>query len=200
MLDQISRQPALWNALRWLAEAGYRGEHAAISRELAPWKQPDQRRFLDFGCGTGAHAHCFPADAYVGVDLSTVYLAYARRTLGRAFLASNGDGIGLRADSFDAGLVIGVIHHLDDGLARATFKELRRVLRGGSTLLVMEDIPPPGLWNLPGHALHWLDRGGYIRDDAAYRALFRDYFEVLRSYPLRSGICDYQAYVLEPTK
>lgn len=198
MLDQIAGQPELWNMLRWLVEAGYHGERAVIARELQPWHNHGQRQFLDFGCGTGAFADCFPPECYVGVDISTVYLAHARKTRRGLFAAVSGASISLRSQHFDAALVVGVIHHLDDDLARATIAELRRVLRPEATLLVMEDIPPPGLWNLPGHALHWIDRGGYIRDAAAYQALFRPYFDVIRSYPIRSGICDYGVYVLKP--
>lgn len=198
MLDRIARQPELWNALRWVAEAGYRGERAAIDRELEPWRDRGRRRFLDFGCGTGAFADCFPPECYVGVDISTVYLAHARKARPGLFAAASGDGIALRSQRFDAALVVGVIHHLGDELARATVAELRRVLRPEATLLVMEDIPPPGIWNLPGHAMHWIDRGGHIRDDAAYRALFSPHFAVTRSYPIRSGICDYGVYVLAP--
>jgi hypothetical protein len=86
---------------------------------------------------------------------------------------------------------------MDDELARATAAELHRALKPGAKLLVMEDISPPDIWNVAGHAMHWLDRGGFIRDDADYRALLAPHFEVQRSYPMRSGICDYAVYVLE---
>jgi hypothetical protein len=45
--------------------------------------------------------------------------------------------------------------------------------------------------------MHWLDRGGFIRSDADYRALLAPYFAVQRSSTMRSGICDYAVYVLE---
>jgi hypothetical protein len=61
----------------------------------------------------------------------------------------------------------------------------------------MEDIPPPDAWNVAGHAMHWLDRGGFIRGDADYRALLKDGFSIVKSYLTRSGICDYQVYVLQ---
>jgi SAM-dependent methyltransferase len=184
--------------LRWVAEGGYGGERAAIERELDPWRDVGRRRFLDFGCGTGAHAHYFPPQHYVGVDISTIYLAHAARTRQGVYAAVSGDAIALRDASFDAGLIVGVLHHLDDALVRATMAELRRVLRPHATLLVMEDIPPPSLWNLPGHVMHWLDRGGYIRRESDYVALFGPHFAVRRSYTTRSGICDYGVYVLKP--
>ena len=63
-------------------------------------------------------------------------------------------------------------------------------------MLVLEDIPPPSIWNLPGRLMHWLDRGDAIRQDADYRRLFAPYFSVRRAWTLRSGICDYGVYRL----
>src|SRR5262249_17482822 len=125
------------------------------------------------------------------------YVRFARRAYAGQFSVTNGAALGLDAALFDAALVIGVLHHMDDDLARATAAELHRVLKPGATLLVMEDIPPPAAWNVAGHVMHWLDRGGFIRGDADYRRLLAPFFLVQRAYPMRSGICDYAVYVLE---
>ena len=70
----------------------------------------------------------------------------------------------------------------------------------GATLLVMEDIPPPDAWNLAGRMMHWLDRGGFIRTAAEYRALLGPHLAACRTSTMRSGICDYEVYVLERTQ
>lgn len=196
MLDQLSAQPYLWSLLRRIVEHGFRGEQQVIARELAPWRDPGRRMFLDFGCGTGEFAACFPAGHYVGIDLSPAYLRFAQRSQSRQFVAASGTALALADQRFDAALVLGVLHHLADPVARAALIELHRVLRPGATLLVLEDIPPPDRWNIAGRAMHWLDRGGNIRDDAAYRLLFHPEFTVIRTYTMRSGICDYGVYVL----
>ena len=98
---------------------------------------------------------------------------------------------------FETALVCGVFHHMPDNLVRTSVAELHRLLRPSATLLVLEDTPPPDPWNVPGHLMHWLDRGGYIRTDAEYRALLAPHFEVRSNYLMRSGICDYEVYVLE---
>lgn len=195
VLDRISSSPRIWNTLRRIVEAGFAGERMAIARELRPWAG-DQRRFLDFGCGTGEFAPEFPPERYVGIDLSTIYLRFAADNRPGAYLASSGAGLALAAGSFDAALVVGVLHHLPDQVAAAAMAELHRALRPGAVALVMEDIPPPDPWNLAGHLMHWLDRGGHIRTEDNYRAIFGAGFAIERSYQMRSGICDYAVYVL----
>jgi len=197
VLDGLSESPQTWNILRRVVEANFRGEKQVIARELDPWRDIGRREFLDFGCGTGELAACFPADYYTGVDIAAHYLRYAGRTYAGRFAVMSGAALGLDQARFDAALVLGVLHHMNDELARTSAAELHRALKPGATLLVMEDIPPPDRWNIAGHAMHWLDRGGFIRSDADYRALLEPLFVVRRNYAMRSGICDYAVYVLE---
>lgn len=195
ILDRVSENPQAWNVLRRVVEDNFRGEKAAIARELAPFDNVGRREFLDVGCGTGEFAPCFPSAHYTGIDLSRAYLGYAVRAYAGRFVALNVAALPFAPARFHAALVLGVIHHLPDDVARQALAELHRVLRPGAIALVMEDIPPPDPWNVAGHAMHWLDRGGNIRSDADYRALFGG-FSVERSYSMRSGICDYGVYVL----
>jgi SAM-dependent methyltransferase len=196
-LDSLSQNPRAWNILRRIVENNFRGEKDVIARELDPWRDVGQRKFLDFGCGTGELAPCFPAEHYTGVDIATHYLRFAGRAYAGQFAAMSGAALGLAGARFDAALVLGVFHHMTDDLARASAAELHRALKPGAAMLVMEDIPPPDRRNIAGHAMHWLDRGGFIRGDADYRALLAPWFAARRSYHMRSGICDYAVYVLE---
>lgn len=195
VLDSLSQFPQFWNTMRWLLEAGYVGEYAAIATALAP-AHDATRRFLDFGCGTGAFADRFPATQYVGVDLSLNYLRHAISHQHGRFLASSVAALALADQHFDAALVLGILHHLPDHIACRAMGELYRVLRPNATVLVIEDIHPPDPWNIAGHLLHWLDRGGYIRNEQEYRTIFGAGFRIERSYAMRSGICDYGVYVL----
>jgi SAM-dependent methyltransferase len=194
-LTFVSRVPRLWNGLRWIAEAGYRSHYLTIDATLNP-SAGVGTRFLDLGCGTGQFAGSFPAERYVGVDPTRPYIDYAAQHHAGAFTVMDGSVLGLADDAFDGALVLGVFHHLSDAIVRAGVAELHRVLKPDGTLLVVEDIPPPSPWNVPGRLMHWLDRGDYIRSDADYRALFAPYFAVASTYAMRSGICDYQVYQL----
>lgn len=197
-LDKLSQDPRAWNMLRGFVEDGFRGEKQVIERELNPWRDPGQRLFLDLGCGTGLFAPCFPAGYYIGVDPAPYYVGYADKTGQGSYAVMDGVSLGLRDASFDAALVLGVLHHLPDPVVQAVVAELYRALKPGATLLVMEDIePPPGSWNLGGRVMHWLDRGGFIRDDADYQRLLSPLFVPHKQYAIRSGICDYAVYVME---
>jgi SAM-dependent methyltransferase len=196
VLDRISATPLRWNVLRRIVENDFRGEKHVIEAELAPWHAVGQREFLDLGCGTGEFAPCFPAAHYLGIDPARGYIRFAGQHRPGRFAAASGAALPLASQSIGAALVLGVLHHLPDDVVRALMGELQRVLRSGALALIMEDVPPPDLWNLPGHAMHWLDRGGYIRSEADYRALFGPGFALQRSYHMRSGICDYGVYVL----
>jgi SAM-dependent methyltransferase len=195
VLDRVSRTPRLWNILRWVVEGGFVGEHRVIAAELRPFADAE-RRFLDFGCGTGQFAADFPAERNVGMDKTRPDVEYAAANRPGGYGVMDGSALALADATFDAALVLGVIHHLPDAIVRASVAELNRVLRPDATLLVIEDVPPPTIWNVPGHIMHWLDRGDHIRTDADYRALFEPYFTVQRSYHMRSGVCDYGVYVL----
>jgi SAM-dependent methyltransferase len=198
-LDHLAARPQLWGFLRRIAENGFHAEHEVIARELAPQRDPGARTFIDFGCGTGEFATQFPPESYVGFDVAPHYVTYAGRTRRGRYAVMSGDGLGFADQSFDAGLVLGVFHHMPDSLVRASIAELYRVLRPHATLLIMEDIPSPRIWNIPGHLMHWLDRGDHIRTADDYRALFAPFFSIERSYPIRSGVCDLAVYVTRRT-
>lgn len=199
-LDRLSENPRAWNALRRFVEAGFASEKAVIYREIDPWRDVGRRAFLDFGCGTGEFAPCFPAMHYTGVDLGAHYVRWAAHNRPGQYAVANGVALALQSCSFDAAIVVGVLHHLPNDVVRGAVSELHRVLKPGATLLVMEDIAPPDMWNAAGHAIHWLDRGGFIRSEADYRALLAPHFLTKRAYTIRSGICDYAVSVMERTE
>ncbi len=195
--DRLAATPQLWNLLRRILEANLRGEKRAIRRELRAWQAGSGLRLLDMGCGTGELAGLFPPEQYVGMDLAPVYVTYARRRYGPRFQVMAGQHLAYRGGSFDEVLVAGVFHHLPDAAVRQIAAELARVLRPGGLLLVMEDTPTRDWWNLAGRLIHVVDRGAFIRSDEDYYLLFEEHFTLQRSYPMRSGVCDYQVLVLQ---
>jgi hypothetical protein len=61
---------------------------------------------------------------------------------------------------------------------------------------MLEDIPTQNPLNLPGRAMHWLDRGDNIRTVTHYQQLMEPYFSIQQSSTMLSGICDLAVYVM----
>jgi len=195
LIHRLAGFPVFWDAARWIIEAGYRGEKRAIRAELGNLTGS----LLDVGCGTGIYSPFFDDPSYVGVDLSAAYVARARRKhRTKKFLAMDALDLRFADSSFDAVLMVGFLHHLQDAEAALALREVRRVLRPAGRFLLIEDCPTRSRLNLLGRFLQSLDAGDRIRPREWYeRALALD-FTALRIYPLRSGVWDYFAYVLEP--
>lgn len=110
-------------------------------------------RVLDVGCGTGyltrrMAARVGPDGAVTGVDPSTPVLDYARRKKQRpgsaacTYQEGIAEALDLPDASFDAVVTSLMLHHLPEDLRPAALREMRRVLRPGGRLLVVEFRPP----------------------------------------------------------
>jgi len=204
----LSARPTLWNLFRRALEFNFREEKRVIAKELMPLatrvrRQGRSPRLLDLGCGTGELASIFlrAGYEYVGIDIEPERIAYARKTYPRGrFHVMDAAQLRYPDDYFDQILVTGVLHHLSDDEVRDIVREMRRVLRPGGRALVMEDIALRGSLNLLGALVHLADAGAYIRRPVQYSPLFRPDLQIEATYPVRCGVCDYQAFVLSPSE
>jgi demethylmenaquinone methyltransferase/2-methoxy-6-polyprenyl-1,4-benzoquinol methylase len=119
--------------------------------ELARFHPEPVYDVLDFGCGTGALARLlgvrFPRARIVGVDFSGEMVrrarAWPRRWARRApvaYAVANVGRLPFRSEAFDVATSAFVARNLSD--LAAAFRELRRVLRPGGTLLTLEVSEP----------------------------------------------------------
>jgi SAM-dependent methyltransferase len=198
LLARLSENPRSFTWLRKVAEANFVAVRGIVRREI-DLDRP--ARTLDLGCGTGELAPLFRRHQYLGLDLSKRYVSYARRRHpDLPFGVCDGVCIPLRDASCDHVLVFGVLHHMDDPLARRVVGEIARVLRPGGRFLLIEDRDEVPAWNLPGHLIHAIDAGENIRTLAGYEALLPG--SLLREanrFTFTSGICDYYGFLLERT-
>lgn len=210
IVRRLSAQPQLWNLFRRILELNFQAEKRVIRKELLyharRTKQQQQRnaRLLDLGCGTGELAGSFIKAGYdyFGVDIEQERIDYARKVYpGGKFHVMDASDLNYPDGYFDQILVTGVLHHLSDEEVRSIVREMNRVLRPGGRALVMEDIALPlrGSLNFLGALVHLADEGAHIRRPMQYTPLFKPYLALKETYPVRAGVCDYQAFVLEPT-
>lgn len=206
LIRWLSARPTLWNLFRRVLEFNFREEKRVIGAELMPHALRIMRtrrapRLLDLGCGTGELAPVFIRAGYdyVGIDIEPERIHYARRTHRKGkFHVMDASRLSYPDGYFDQILVTGVLHHLSDAEARAIVREMRRVLKPDGRALVMEDIALRGSLNLLGALVHLADEGAHIRRPSEYAPLFSPDFSVQKTYPIRCGVCDYQAFVLAP--
>jgi SAM-dependent methyltransferase len=139
--EQLERRTLAAEDQHWW----YRGRRGivldAVARSLGVDGRP---RILDAGCGGGATLAALAehGDA-IGLEPSPLS---RRRALDRGLDVVDGtlERLPFDDDSFDLGLVLDVLEHLDDDVAGLA--ELRRVIRPGGSLIVT--VPAhPRLWS-----------------------------------------------------
>jgi SAM-dependent methyltransferase len=193
LLLSLVRHPAVLDLVRWIIEAGHRGEKRVIRDELAALGGS----VLDVPCGTGTYSVFFGADRYTGIDLDSRFVERAgQRFPGKRFLVMDAEAMSFDAASFDHVLLVGFLHHLDEQGVEHALREMHRVLRDGGRFLIIEDCPTRSALNLPGRILQALDEGGRIRPGDYYEPLLRSGFHLDRRYPMRAGVWDYEVFVL----
>jgi len=134
------------------------GGAAAMRRQaLVPLREALQRpmaqggrgaRLLDIGCGTGAFLRevkrNHPRLAVTGLDLSAPYLAVARRRLAPwsrvALIEAAAEAMPFAAAELDIVTCLYLFHELPARVRRAVVAEIRRVLKPGGTLILVDSV------------------------------------------------------------
>jgi ubiquinone/menaquinone biosynthesis C-methylase UbiE len=103
-------------------------------------------KVLDFGCGVGRLARwsLFDRLDYTGVDRSQTMIEVAKKQVdkpGRHFSLFDGAVLPFSSDTFDCVIAIWVIQHIvDEDILRTTAGELKRVLKTGGKVILIEQI------------------------------------------------------------
>jgi SAM-dependent methyltransferase len=181
MLDTLRRtlgNVGLYIALQRVVGADRVRYRCLDEAELKPGE-----RVLDVGCGPAYYLDRLPDVEYHGFDTSPTYIAYARRRFGDRgefhceMLTEDG-----LADlpRFDAVLLLGLLHHLDDEDSAVLLDLASRALADGGRVVTAD----PCLHVGQGRISRWMtenDRGEHPRTPEAFDALARASFGEVRS-------------------
>jgi SAM-dependent methyltransferase len=167
--------PRLYSALQKFIH----GDHEWTGRALLEAYEPYRPgRVLELGCGTGILSKFFKPGEYVGCDLDAERIESAREHYpGHEFVTA--DATELQPDfvaSFSFVFCHAWVHHIDDGPVRRIFDRIAAGSRQAKQpigMLVLEPImPEQPILNPLGYMISKLDRGRFVRRDAAMRSLF----------------------------
>ncbi len=109
---------------------------------------------LEVGCGTGnllvQIAKAFPSARVVGVDIDAASVATARKRIADANLADrvearHGSLTDLPAGSFDAAVMVEVLHEIGQPIRPAVVKDTARVLNAGGWMVIVDETYPSTL-------------------------------------------------------
>jgi len=146
--------------------------------ELSPGRR-HTARLLDIACGTGSFLRevkaNWPRLHVTGLDLSPHYLAVASRVIGAwsrtRFVQGAAEAMPFADGEFDIATCIYLFHELPPRIRRAVIGEMRRVLRPGGTLILVDSLQigdepdyDAMLTSFPA-AFHEPFYAGYIRED-----------------------------------
>jgi SAM-dependent methyltransferase len=125
----------------------YRGRRKALDGVIAALGLPPHARILDAGCGSGRNMiELARFGAVTGVELSDTSVALARARHAGEVVEGSVLEMPFADDSFDLGVSLDVIEHLEDDLG--ALRELRRTIAPGGQLLVTV---PAYQWLWSGH-------------------------------------------------
>jgi len=126
------------------------------------------QRVLDIGCGPGDLVPFIPEAEFIGYDISTDYIEDARSRFGDKATFHDGElgpVVAELAGTVDLVVMVGVLHHVDDDVARHLIKGAQDVLAPNGRFIAIE----PHLYN--GQHLVAL-----VRSEQAYEDLIGETF------------------------
>jgi|WetSurMetagenome_2_1015567.scaffolds.fasta_scaffold503360_1 ubiquinone/menaquinone biosynthesis C-methylase UbiE len=160
---------ALWLAVQFIIAPRWTTTIRRIVRErMAPL---GTGQWLDVGCGPrSVIAQTLPG-TLVAID-SSVEIRHETDHNRIHYICGNATALPFAAKSFDGVVCFGVLHHLNDTDAVSALGEMRRLIRPGGIIMILDSVRPVSDAHRPLAALlRALDRGRYTRNEAALRRL-----------------------------
>ncbi len=205
---RLIRWARFYDPLVWLMALGQTRRLRALPLDLAALRPGE--RVLDVGCGTGAVTlaaarRVGPGGTVTGIDAAEEMIAVARRKARRGghaiqFRVEPVEALSFAAGSFDVVLSSLMMHHLPGDLKRRAVIEMRRVLRPGGRVVIVDFQAAAGplrLWQPGGlaarlHGRHATPAAAVQAGLPALAALLREAsFAAVESGPTRAAWIGY---------
>ena len=192
--DSLASNPRLFSFLRKVIELGFIKEKTIITQSLKTGKD---QKILDIGCGTGEFSGLFNKENYTGIDINKEYINFAKTKNKKNFLVMDATDLKFADNTFDAILIMAVLHHLELTGMERVLSEAKRVLKPNGKILILEDAKLEGQDGMLTKLVQKFDKGAFIREPGEYQRIALRYFQFLRDWSFRSGACTYYGMLLE---
>ncbi len=159
-------------------------------------------RILDIGCGPARILDSLPDVDYYGIDFEESYIADATvkyQGRGHFFCGKVDEAPEIPFGAFDIALANAVLHHLDDGEARALFSLARKALKPAGRFVALDNCFISGQ-NPIARFLIKSDRGKYVRTPEQYSALARETFPSCAGQVRHKQFPPYTYWIMECVK
>jgi SAM-dependent methyltransferase len=193
VFERASSRPALLLFYRRFLDPDRRALRELIRRTL---RVGERVRTLEVGCGPGLFSDLFEGEDYVGADLNSRHIDYARRRRKGTFVVTDARKADLPDGRFDQILVFGLLHHLPRDDARSVLSEARRVLSPGGSILTIERVAAVLGLSLAGRLIRRGENAEHVRSQEEYRSLYATVGRIEREEMLASGAGPYYAAVI----
>ena len=178
-LKSILASPQVYELLQWMMGAS-KGR-PIVAREYIAAKPGD--RILDIGCGPAGLLQYLPEVTYLGFDMSSAYIEYAKKRYGARgrFFCDRVTRESVKDEEpFDIVLASEILHHLPDKEAIDLFELAKSFLKPNGRLVTLDAVY---IENQPKLAKFLIDndRGEHVRWQPEYEALAHRVFSNVRS-------------------
>ncbi len=190
----------VYNLLRNILENGFKRQRQIIQDRLLTGER-GSIRILDVGCGTGTYADLFDPDRYVGLEVESAYINYARQTKKLNFIQADARYMPFKDDMFGIVCIIAIFHHLPVSWVMDVMKEIERVTYAGGVILIMDQakIKLGFMENWLFALIRRFDKGKFIRtpEENMNIILGQPGISVVDAWKFRSGLITYQSIILK---
>ena len=157
-------------------------------------------RVLDIGCGPAQILNFMRRVEYIGYDPNARYINDARKNYDPEF-AQFFIGHFEKSDlalhqPFDIGLLLGVLHHLDDEEASSIIALMRLAIKPGGRLVTLDNVFIDHQNPIARKLIEW-DRGKNVRTPGEYRAMADKHFGLISETVIHKSFPPYTLYVME---
>lgn len=182
----------LLDLFRNILQKRFKSEKCVIKSYLK-----NDRKTLDFGCGTGNFCLLFESTKYLGIDINTSCIDYAKKKHPEYSFNTYENRIPSKQAEFENVLICEVLHHIDDDQIHNYLREIKRVAKREARVLIIDQVPVKNQKKLLGKFLFKHDRGKMPKGPKKMKAFIEKHFEIKGFSIICSGPYTLQVWRLQ---